>query len=86
LKKLGLNVELATSEWVTAIKRINVKEPVEQGGWSVFGTAYASYDLLNPATNRNLRTPGATGVLHGWASDETGQSGAPTHAHLHHRQ
>jgi len=55
LKKLGLNVELATSEWGTAIKRINVKDPVEQGGWSVFGTAYASYDLLNPATNRNLR-------------------------------
>lgn len=71
LKKLGLNVELATSEWGTAIKRINVKEPVEQGGWSVFGTAYASYDLLNPATNRNLRAPGATGVLPGWASDET---------------
>jgi peptide/nickel transport system substrate-binding protein len=47
LKKLGLNVELATSEWGTAIKRINVKEPVDQGGWSVFGTAYASYDLLN---------------------------------------
>jgi peptide/nickel transport system substrate-binding protein len=37
----------------------------------VFGTAYASYDLLNPATNRNLRAPGATGVLPGWASDET---------------
>ena len=71
LKKLGLNVELATSEWGTAIKRINVKDPVDQGGWSVFGTAYASYDLLNPATNRNLRTPGATGVLPGWASDET---------------
>jgi hypothetical protein len=28
LKKLGLNVELATSEWGSAIKRINVKEPV----------------------------------------------------------
>jgi hypothetical protein len=31
----------------------------------VFGTAYASYDLLNPATNGNLRAPGATGVLPG---------------------
>ncbi|HEV2976457.1 MAG TPA: ABC transporter substrate-binding protein, partial [Casimicrobiaceae bacterium] len=58
-------VELATSEWGTAIKRINVKEPVDQGGWSVFGTTYASYDLLNPATNGNLRAPGATGVLPG---------------------
>jgi peptide/nickel transport system substrate-binding protein len=71
LKKLGLNVELATSEWGTAIKRINVKEPVDRGGWSVFGTAYATYDQLNPATNRNLRAPGRDGVLPGWASDET---------------
>src|SRR5262249_44645354 len=71
LKKLGLNVELATSEWGTAIKRINVKEPVGQGGWNVFGTAYATNDLLNPATNRNLRAPGRNGTLPGWASDET---------------
>jgi peptide/nickel transport system substrate-binding protein len=71
LKKLGLNVELATSEWGTAIKRINVKEPVDQGGWSVFGTAFATYDQLNPATNRNLRAPGRNGTLPGWASDET---------------
>jgi peptide/nickel transport system substrate-binding protein len=70
-KKLGFNVELATSEWGTAIKRINVKEPIDQGGWSVFGTAYATYDQLNPATNRNLRAPGHNGILPGWASDET---------------
>ena len=62
LKRLGLNVELATTEWGTAIKRINVKEPVDQGGWSVFVTAFATYDQLNPATNRNLRAPGRTGT------------------------
>jgi peptide/nickel transport system substrate-binding protein len=71
LKKLGLNVELATSEWGTAIKRINIKEPIDQGGWSVFGSAFATYDQLNPATNRNLRAPGRNGTLAGWASDET---------------
>jgi peptide/nickel transport system substrate-binding protein len=72
LKKLGLNVELATSEWGTIVKRVNVKEPIDQGGWSVFGTVFATYDMLNPATNRNLRAPGRTGYsLPGWASDET---------------
>ena len=55
LKKLGLNVELATGEWGTIVKRVNVKEPVDKGGWSAFGTAFASFDMLNPATNRNLR-------------------------------
>jgi peptide/nickel transport system substrate-binding protein len=72
LKKLGLNVELTTSEWGTVVKRVNVKEPIDKGGWSIFGTAFASFDMLNPATNRNLRAPGPNGYsIPGWASDET---------------
>jgi len=72
LKKLGLNVDLATSEWGTTIKRLNVKEPSDQGGWNVFGTVFATYDMLNPATNRNLRAPGPSGYsIPGWATDET---------------
>jgi peptide/nickel transport system substrate-binding protein len=72
LKKLGLNVDLTTSEWGTIVKRVSVKEPVDKGGWNVFGTAFATYDMLNPATNRNLRAPGPTGYsMPGWASDET---------------
>jgi peptide/nickel transport system substrate-binding protein len=71
LKKLGLNVDLATSEWGTTIKRVNVKEPPDQGGWNVFGTVFATYDMLNPA-NRNLRAPGPSGYsIPGWATDET---------------
>ena len=70
LKKLGLNVDLATSEWGTTIKRLNVKEPSDQGGWNVFGTVFATYDMLNPATNRNLRAPGPSGYsIPGWASE-----------------
>jgi peptide/nickel transport system substrate-binding protein len=72
LKRLGLNVELVTSEWGTIVKRVQVREPVDRGGWSVVGTAFASFDMLNPATNRNLRAPGPTGYsIPGWASDET---------------
>jgi peptide/nickel transport system substrate-binding protein len=70
LKRLGLNVEVATTEWGTVIKRIYSKDPPAQGGWNVFVTAFAAYDMLNPATTRNLRAPGAKGVLPGWASDE----------------
>jgi hypothetical protein len=35
-KRLGLNVEVATTEWGTVIKRIYSKNPVAQGGWNVF--------------------------------------------------
>jgi len=34
-----------------------------------------AYDMLNPATTRNLRAPGAKRVLPGWADDECGGSG-----------
>ena len=69
LKRLGINVEVATTEWGTVIKRIYSKDPVAQGGWNVFVTAFAAYDMLNPATTRVLRAPGAKGVLPGWADD-----------------
>jgi len=69
LKRLGLNVDVASTEWGTVIKRIYSKDPVDQGGWNVFVTAFAAYDMLNPATTRVLRAPGAKGVLPGWADD-----------------
>ena len=69
LKRLGLNVDVQTTEWGTVIKRIYSKDPVDKGGWNVFVTAYAASDMLNSATNRSLRAPGAGGVLPGWADD-----------------
>jgi peptide/nickel transport system substrate-binding protein len=69
LKRLGLNVDVATTEWGTVIKRIYSKDPVAQGGWNVFVTAFAAHDMINPATDRSLRAPGANGVLPGWAAD-----------------
>ena len=70
LKRLGLNVELATAEWGTTIKRLNMREPVEQGGWNIFTTVFASFDAINPATNRSLRAGGVMGSPPGWPTDE----------------
>jgi peptide/nickel transport system substrate-binding protein len=70
LQKLGLNVELATTEWGTVIKRVLMREPVAQGGWNVFVTAFASFDMINPATNRFLRAGGVKGAPPGWPTDE----------------
>jgi peptide/nickel transport system substrate-binding protein len=69
LKRLGLNVDIASTEWGTVIKRIYSKDPVAQGGWNVFVTGFALYDMINPATTRVLRAAGAKGVLPGWADD-----------------
>ena len=70
LQKLGLNVELATTEWGTVVKRLQMREPVEQGGWSVFHTWTASFDLINPATHSMLRAAGINGTAPGWPTDE----------------
>jgi peptide/nickel transport system substrate-binding protein len=70
LKRLGLNVELASAEWGTVIKRANMREPVEQGGWSVFNFGFASFEMISPATNRALRAAGLAGSIAGWPSDE----------------
>ena len=63
------DVELVTAEWGTVIRRVNVKEPPEQGGWNVFVTAFADYDMINPATNRMLRAGGVSGAPPGWPTD-----------------
>jgi peptide/nickel transport system substrate-binding protein len=69
LRRLGLNAELATTDWGTVVKRRNMREPVEQGGWSVYNTAVAYYDMANPATNPFLHAGGVAGVV-GWPTDE----------------
>jgi peptide/nickel transport system substrate-binding protein len=70
LKRLGLNVDVATTEWGAVIKRIYSKDSVAQGGWNVFVTGFGTYDMINPATARVLRAAGAKGVLPGWADDD----------------
>jgi peptide/nickel transport system substrate-binding protein len=51
------------------IRRVNTKEPPDQGGWNVFVTAFAAFDMINPATNRSLRAGGITGSPPGWPDD-----------------
>ena len=68
LKRLGLNVDLVTAEWGTVVRRVNTKEPPDKGGWHVFVTAFAVFDMINPATNRFLRANG-TSAPAGWPTD-----------------
>ena len=65
LRRLGMNVDLAESDWGTVVQRRVRQEPVEQGGWSVFHTYGSSLAYLNPAVSSLVKGPGRTGWF-GW--------------------
>lgn len=66
-RRLGLNVEYVATDWGTVVQRRASKEPVENGGWSVFCTAWSGLDMLNPAGHHSLRGNGAQAWF-GWPS------------------
>lgn len=65
LKRLGMNVELAETDWGTVVQRRVRKEPVERGGWSIFHTYGSALAYLNPAVSSLVKGPGANGWF-GW--------------------
>jgi peptide/nickel transport system substrate-binding protein len=69
LKMLGLNVELASSDWGSLVIRRASKKPVEQGGWSIFGTGWTGVETLDPSANLPLAAKGAPAWF-GWPNDE----------------
>ena len=69
LKRIGVNVDLAESDWGTVIQRRNSREPVERGGWSIFHTTGASSLYGSPATSPLIRGQGAAGWFGWWKND-----------------
>lgn len=70
LQKLGMNVELVSTDWASFIgKRANRGAP-EAGGWSVFHTLWSGADVLNPALHPLIRANGAAAWF-GWPEDAT---------------
>ncbi len=69
LKKLGLNVELATSDWGSLVIRRASKKPVAEGGWSIFGTGWTGVETLDPSGNLPMAANGAAAWF-GWPNDE----------------
>ena len=65
LKRIGMNVELAETDWGTVVQRRVRTQPVDQGGWSIFHTFGSSLAYLNPAVSSLVKGPGATGWF-GW--------------------
>src|SRR3954447_5807796 len=65
LRRLGMNVDLAESDWGTVVQRRVRQEPVEQGGWIIFHTYGSSLAYLNPAVSSLVKGPGRSGWF-GW--------------------
>jgi peptide/nickel transport system substrate-binding protein len=65
LQRAGLNVEYVATDWGTVNQRRVKKEPVAQGGWSCFCTAWAGTDMLTPAGEIALRANGNDAWI-GW--------------------
>ncbi len=58
MTKAGMNVDYQALDWGTVLSRRVSKAPVDQGGWSVFYTAWAGGDMLTPAGHISLRGNG----------------------------
>lgn len=65
LRDIGMNVDLVASDWGTVTQRRAKKEPVEQGGWSIFVSGVNGPVLINPAVNFLVRGQGERGYF-GW--------------------
>jgi ABC-type transport system substrate-binding protein len=66
-RRLGVNLDLALTDWGTVVQRRTSREPLERGGWSVLFTAFSSFEFLDPAAHTPLRGNG-TAAWPGWPS------------------
>jgi len=66
LQKLGMNVQMADSDWGTVVQRRGNRESVEKGGWSIFHTTGPATGWSNPALSLLVRGQGAKGWFGWW--------------------
>lgn len=57
-KRIGLNVDVQTMDWGTAVQRRNSQEPISKGGWNVAFTGLTGPNNLDPAGHLALRGNG----------------------------
>ncbi|MER8389345.1 ABC transporter substrate-binding protein [Mesorhizobium sp. M1380] len=70
LRKIGVNVELAPSDWGGIVERRAKMGPVEDGGWSIHITSMSNDSASQPHANIALTANGEKG-WYGWPkSDE----------------
>jgi peptide/nickel transport system substrate-binding protein len=68
LKKIGINVDAQAMDWSTLLARRAKKDPVDQGGWSIFHTYSVGFDVMSPVVNSYILGSG-TAAAAGWPDD-----------------
>ena len=74
LARIGMNVDYQALDWGTVGARRVKKDPVAQGGWSIFFTWYAGADCINPAAYTALQATGESAWF-GWPKSDAVQAG-----------
>jgi peptide/nickel transport system substrate-binding protein len=69
LRRVGMNVDLQAMDWATLITRRLSRNTVQQGGWSLFVSAPAAVDLMDPVSHIALRSACERTALPGWPCD-----------------
>ena len=69
LRQAGFTVDMQSMDWQSLVAKRAKKEPVAEGGWNIFLTAWTSADLLNPISNAAFQAAGVKSGWFGWAED-----------------
>jgi len=70
MRKLGMDVDLAESDWGTVVQRRTKREPIDKGGWSMLHTTASASSLSSPAVNTYVRGQGLGGWFGWWESEK----------------
>jgi peptide/nickel transport system substrate-binding protein len=65
LRKIGMNVDEVAADWGTVVQRSVRRQPIDQGGWSMFASFTGGYDNSNPGSANLLRGNGLH-AYNGW--------------------
>ncbi len=68
LRRIGMTVDYQAMDWGTLLTRRAKKDPVSEGGWSLFFTFSGGVDQMTPATQLMMRGNGANAWF-GWPDD-----------------
>ena len=74
LRKLGINVEIADSDWGTLVARRAKKDPPAQGGWNLFHTTSGGASVYSPVTNFTIDSGCGRTNWFGWPCDEQSEA------------
>ncbi|MFK4492396.1 ABC transporter substrate-binding protein [Bradyrhizobium sp. USDA 336] len=66
LRNIGVNAELAPSDWAALVERRSNKGPVENGGWSLYPTSSIDISFGTPLSSERLAMNGSA---NGWATN-----------------